>query len=198
MTRAERRRTARQQRKAAASPPRTSRWTRAMPALVALGVVVLVGAYVMGRGGEGPEARAAVEADPAAALELASRNAAGDVVRYAGSHHVVYHSSDPLPDGRTGAPDARPTLVWFSGTWCEYCEQMEPFAHGVAANLGERVRFVEKSIDHDRAAATRYAVRGTPTFVLIDGSGREISRFFYQPTPGAFSKAIEAALAKAS
>ncbi len=183
----------------AASPSARSRVLRTVPWLVGATVAVLVGGYVVGRaGGGGTEARAAAAVRAVTAQETAASNAGGGVVRYSGAHHTVYHSSAPLPDARTPAPDARPTLIWFSGTWCEYCEQMEPFAHSTAAALRERVRFVEKSVDHDRSAAARYAVRGTPTFVLIDGGGREIARFFFQPTPQAFTQAIDAALKRAS
>jgi thiol-disulfide isomerase/thioredoxin len=71
-------------------------------------------------------------------------------------------------------------LIWFSGIWCEFCEQMEPWAHATAAEFADRVVFVEKSVDHDRAAAARYGVRGTPTFILIDASGRHLSQFSFQ------------------
>lgn len=197
MSRAERRRLARAERKV--GPARAgSRVMRAMPWLLAAAVVVLVGGYAFGaRSTASPEEQAATQAQAAAVEQTAVTNAGGAVKRYSGTHHTVFHATAPLPDARQSAPDARPTLVWFSGTWCEYCEQMEPFAHSTAAALADRVRFVEKSIDHDRSAAARYAVRGTPTFVLIDGNGREISRFFFQPTPQAFTAAIDAALKRA-
>lgn len=196
MTRAERRRLARAERKPRAA--RSRPLLRFVPLVLAGLVAVLVGAYVVGAGSSAsPEEQAVAAARASAAEELAAANALGAVRRYSGTHHTVFHSTVPLPDGRVPPPDARPTLVWFSGTWCEYCEQMEPFAHSTAAALGGRVRFVEKSIDHDRSAAARYGVRGTPTFVLIDAAGREISRFFFQPTPQAFTAAIEAALKRA-
>jgi thioredoxin-related protein len=75
---------------------------------------------------------------------------------------------------------------------------MEPFAHETAAQFGDQVVFIEKSVDHDRGAASRYGVRGTPTFVLIDAEGDEISRFFYQNNQNAFAGAIADALGRAS
>ncbi len=198
MSRAQRRSRARGERRTASSS-RRSRLLRRVPLLLAASTAVLIGAYVLGASSvRTPEERAVAEVQAVATQDTAASNAGGAVRKYTGTHHTVYHSTAPLPDARQPAPDARPTLVWFSGTWCEYCEQMEPFAHSAAAALGERVRFVEKSVDQDRAAATRYAVRGTPTFVLIDGSGRELSRFFFQPTAEAFTRAIEAALKRAS
>jgi thiol-disulfide isomerase/thioredoxin len=114
-----------------------------------------------------------------------------------GSHHTVYHSTAALPTSDQPRADGMPTLIWFSGTWCEFCEQMEPWAHATAAEFADRVVFVEKSVDHDRAAAARYGVRGTPTFVLIDASGRRLSQFSFQSSVSAFKSAIQQALKQA-
>lgn len=136
------------------------------------------------------------EADPATAT-LARENSGGDIQVLTGSRHTVYHSTAALPTAQTPRADGKPTLVWFSGTWCEYCEQMEPFAHETASQFNGRVAFVEKSVDDDRGAAAAYGVRGTPTFVLIDANGRELARFGFQSTAAAFAKAIESSLARA-
>jgi thiol-disulfide isomerase/thioredoxin len=111
-----------------------------------------------------------------------------------GSVHTVRHTNAPLPTSDNPRTDGMPTLVWFSGTWCHFCEAMSPFAHDTAQEFANDVVFVEKSIDHDRGAAGRYGVRGTPTFVLIDESGREIVRFGFQPTAIDLRDTIEAAL----
>ena len=150
-----------------------------------IGLVSLGG----GRGG-----RASAPLDPAL-IALAEANAGSPVQVYEGNAHIVYHAIAPLPTAAAPSDDARPTLVWFSGTWCHFCEQMEPFANDVASRFHERARFVEKSVDHDRGAAARYGVRGTPTFVLVDGAGNELGWFFFQGDEGAFARAIESALA---
>ena len=74
---------------------------------------------------------------------------------------------------------------------------MEPWALETAGQFSDRMAFVEKSVDHDRSAASRYGIRGTPTFVLIDDAGNEVVRFHYQGNAGDFQQAIEAALAQA-
>ena len=74
---------------------------------------------------------------------------------------------------------------------------MDPFAHEVASEVMGDVTFVEKSVDHDRSAASRYGVRGTPTFILIDARGREITRFHAQLDPASFAAAIESVIAQA-
>jgi len=128
---------------------------------------------------------------------VAEGNAGGPVDALRGTHQTVYHSQEPLPGGGLPQAQGKPTLVWFSATWCEFCEQMEPFAHEVISRYRERAVFVEKSVDHDRDAALRYGIRGTPTFVLIDPSGQEIVRFGFQPTAQRFAQVIEQALTAA-
>lgn len=138
------------------------------------------------------------DAPPDSALvQLASTNAAGTEVKvFTGSHHTVYHSVASLPTASAPRADGRPTLVWFSGTWCEFCERMEPFAHETAAGFTGRMVFAEKSVDEDRGAASRYGIRGTPTFVLVDATGREVARFGFQRDAQSFIAAIESALAR--
>ena len=152
------------------------------------GLVAL--ALVWGVGGGG-----SAEADPGIA-SLAREVGDGDVQVYTGSAHTVYQSTAPLPAAVAPRGDGKPTLVWFSGTWCTFCEQMEPFAFETAEGFGERMAFVEKSVDHDRSAATRFGVRGTPTFVLIDAAGNEVARFHYQHSAQDFAAVIEAALGR--
>lgn len=133
--------------------------------------------------------------DPALAT-LARENAGSEVRALTGTNHTVYHSRAPLPTAQAPRADGKPTLVWFSGTWCEFCEKMEPFTHETAKNFSDRMVFVEKSVDDDRGAASRYGIRGTPTFVLIDASGRELTRFGFQSTRESFARAVESALSR--
>ncbi|MEE8422386.1 MAG: thioredoxin domain-containing protein [Dehalococcoidia bacterium] len=127
-------------------------------------------------------------------VALAEESSGGPVRVLTGTAHTVYHSTLPVPSQATPRSDGRPTLIWFSGTWCTFCERMEPFAHNTASQFTDRLAFVEKSVDHDRTAASRYGVRGTPTFVLVDAVGNEITRFHYQSSAAAFADIILSAL----
>ena len=171
----------------------TERQRRAwrVPALWAGGIaaVLLVAVFVVGLGGEG------VPASPET-LAIAEEIGAGSVSIRLGSAHTVYHSDQPLPTRAAPSSDERPTLVWFSGTWCPFCERMEPWIWQAASGFSDEIVFVEKSIDHDKAAARAYGVRGSPFFVLIDGSGNEIARFGYVASAGDFARAVETALAR--
>lgn len=151
--------------------------------------MVAVLAIVLVRSGGGSS-----QTDPVG-VALAAENAAGSEVKVlTGGRHTVYHSTAALPTASSPRADGQPTLVWFSGTWCEFCEHMAPYAHATASQFGGRMVFVEKSVDDDRNAAARYGVRGTPTFVLMDSTGKEIARFGFQSSEAAFAAAINSAL----
>lgn len=169
---------------------RTFQWKQWSAWSVGIVAVVAIGYAAVAYSGS------QTEEDPAITA-LARENAGGPISVYTGSHHTVYHSSRPLPTSSSPTSDGRPTLVWFSGTWCEFCEQMEPFAHEVASEFRDRLIFVEKSVDHDRNAAGRYGIRGTPTFVLIDDEGRELARFGFVRNAADFAAQIEASLTRA-
>jgi thiol-disulfide isomerase/thioredoxin len=157
---------------------------RSMGAPVMFGIVALIAAgaaafYLFGTPGES-DSPGEVAADGTRVIE--------------GSVHTVRHSEAPLPTADEPRADGLPTLVWFSGTWCHFCQAMSPFAHDTADEFASQVAFVEKSVDHDRSAANGYGVRGTPTFVLIDAYGEEIVRFGFQQTADAFRQVISDAL----
>lgn len=179
--------------KPARTPQRTAKARRSQPtnwkkwagiggALFAVAVIVYLAQSASG---------SSVSADTA---DLARQNAGSDVRVLQGSHHTVYHSDEPLPTSAQPRADGKASLVWFSGTWCERCEQMESYAHSTAAEFQRDILFIEKSVDHDESAANRYGVRGTPTFVLIDASGRELTRFSYLNNESEFRTTITKAL----
>jgi thiol-disulfide isomerase/thioredoxin len=183
-TRAERRKSGR----TARSTP--TPWRKILAFSAAGIVVIAIGFAMYQSAGRQSEVSAEVEA-------LAAANAAGQPIEtHTGTRHTVYHASTPLPTAESPRADGRPTLVWFSGTWCEFCEQMDPFAHATASTFQDRLVFVEKSIDHDRQARGRYGIVGTPTFVLIDAAGNELGRFGFQRDRASFTAAIEQSLAQ--
>jgi thiol-disulfide isomerase/thioredoxin len=136
---------------------------------------------------------AAIPAD-AATEQLARANAGTDITVYSGVAHVVYQSDAPLPSTAAPRADGRATLVWFSAVWCEVCERMEPFAHETASDYTDRLVFVEKSVDEDRSSTSRYGVGGTPTFIMLDAAGGEVTRFYGQRDAASFASAIDRAI----
>jgi len=159
---------------------------------VAIVAAAVVAVMVLGGGDDTPP----IVAEASDELILASRNAGDGAIRVlTGRAHTVYHAEDPLPTAEMPRVDGRPTLVWFSATWCTTCERMEPFAHATANRLADDLVFIEKSVDEEPSTAARFRVLGTPTFVLIDKAGAEVARFGYQPDAGRFEAAIREALA---
>lgn len=111
-----------------------------------------------------------------------------------GGIHTVYHSTAPLPSATAPRADGKPTLVWFSATWCEVCHVMEPIVKKATVEIGGRVVFVEKSHDLEPELFQQHRVFGTPTFVLLDAQGKELTRFNVERTPERFaSRVLQAA-----
>ena len=154
--------------------------------LLLIGVAALL---IRGPGGQTVE-------DPVL-LALAEEASGGPVQVMTGPAHTVYHSTLPLPSVAAPREDGRPTLIWFSNTTCTFCERMDPFVYSTIDRFTDRVVFVEKSIARDRNSASRYGIRGTPTFVLVDTVGDEIGRFFFQSTGTAFADNILTVLGRA-
>jgi hypothetical protein len=123
---------------------------------------------------------------------LAGENSGGPVTAITGTEHTVYHSNQPLPSEATPREDERLTLVWFTTTSCAACDE-QLFAHRVLAEFDE-VMFAEKDTGREPAAA-RLGVTKTPTFVWLDGQGKELGRFESIADEAALRAVIEEKLA---
>jgi thiol-disulfide isomerase/thioredoxin len=142
---------------------------------------------VQSRPSGGPTAP--VQPSASGAME-ASDSADTGSVRILTGLHTVKHSTVPLPSAESPRADGKATLVWFSATWCEVCKSMEPIVAETTPKLAGKVEFVEKSIDEEPELVRRYHIPGTPTFVLIDSRGKEITRFFFDPDPDSFASRV--------
>jgi len=68
-----------------------------------------------------------------------------------------------------------PLVVDFWAPWCGPCKGMAPVFERAALELGPRARLVKVNTDEQPGLATRFAIRGIPTFVLFR-NGREMAR----------------------
>jgi len=71
---------------------------------------------------------------------------------------------------------------------------MERFAPQALEAFLPRLALVEKSILTDPAAARTFRVAGTPTFVLLDAAGKELTRFFCESTAAGLTARVAPAL----
>ncbi|MFH5821670.1 thioredoxin [Georgenia sp. AZ-5] len=63
-----------------------------------------------------------------------------------------------------------PVLVDIWATWCAPCRRTEPIIEELAAEHGDRLRFVKLDADANSETVTRYGVVSIPTFnVYKDG-----------------------------
>ncbi|PSG86292.1 thioredoxin [Aurantibacter aestuarii] len=69
----------------------------------------------------------------------------------------------------------QPVLVDFYADWCGPCQTMMPILEEVKKELGDAVSIIKINIDKNQNIATRFQVRGVPTFMLYK-NGEQVWR----------------------
>lgn len=68
-----------------------------------------------------------------------------------------------------------PVVVDFYATWCPPCRMLAPVLDGLAAEYGDRVRFVKVNIDEEPQLAQAAQISSVPT-LLVFQSGQVVDR----------------------
>ena len=70
-------------------------------------------------------------------------------------------------------------LIRFTAGWCSACKTMAPVIDKIAGDMGIELRVVDIEDENDAAGQklrSEHAVRGLPTYVLLDEGGKYLDR----------------------
>ncbi|MFI5456125.1 MAG: thioredoxin domain-containing protein [Isosphaerales bacterium] len=93
-----------------------------------------------------------------------------------------------------GDSTAEPVLLDFHAEWCGPCQRVRPAVQQLI-RAGYPIKQID--IDRDPKLASRYRVEGVPTFIVVDGSGRELDRTSGLQPAAALAQFYKTAAAKA-
>ena len=79
----------------------------------------------------------------------------------------------------------KPSMVFFHADWCHVCQEIAPEYAAIQDTHANDIAFIKMNVDDPASgeAKGRYGVRGTPTFVAFDATGKVVQS--YSGWPGA-------------
>ena len=88
----------------------------------------------------------------------------------------------------------QPVLLKFHAVWCGPCQMMEREVFSRKDVAGALARWITVSIDGDKqpAAVSNYRIEAYPTFIALDGDGKEVFRHEGTMSADEFIRRIEA------
>ena len=69
----------------------------------------------------------------------------------------------------------KPVVVDFWATWCGPCRKRSPVLDEIAAEFGDKVKFVKVNTDENLKTAKDYAISGLPS-LLVFKNGKAVER----------------------
>ena len=97
---------------------------------------------------------------------------------------LAWHKSDVLAAQELAKREGRPLLVDFTAAWCVACKELDKITFAEPAVNAEAARFLAVKVDATdqddpkvESTLERFGVKGLPTVLVFDSSGKEAKRF---------------------
>ena len=98
------------------------------------------------------------------------------------------------PTATAGVPAQGPAMIEFVGRSCPICRRMAPIVEAMeraCAGHGVRIQRIEVDDSDGREMARRHGVLGVPTFVFLEGSGRELARLVGEQSHSSLAQPLQ-------
>jgi thioredoxin:protein disulfide reductase len=165
-----------------------------------VGLAVLVLGLVLGAvHREFSEPGAGVKFSKGAGIVLCSLAGFGLVAAFAKpTGSLSWHKSDVAAAQERAKREGRPLLIDFTAAWCVACKELDKVTFAAPEVNAEASRFLAVKVDatnqDDPSVETtleRFGVKGLPTVLLFDSTGKEAKRFTDFVSPEQFLSEIK-------
>ncbi|HVX10413.1 MAG TPA: thioredoxin family protein [Pirellulales bacterium] len=136
------------------------------------------------------------DASPEAHTEVREKEHKAGSMRGGAEHHPIAFVDGFEQGSQLARAEQKPMLLFFTATWCKYCQQMakETLVHNGVVQLSQKFVCVRIDADAEPEVCREFDVRSFPTVQFVSARGVRINRVTGKQPAQRFASQMEAAL----